>query len=175
MTRAGDVAPSELAHHFAAAVALDGAERAARWALAAAATSRAALAFGEAAVQLRRLRGAVADAGAVLDDQLMVDVLLAEADALARAGSAVDARGLLRMARDVADRCPGADRTARVALAIARLSARFAARRDEIVRELERAMAVLDGTDPALEAQLAATLARELAHSVAKTGPGPDR
>ncbi|MGH3786013.1 MAG: ATP-binding protein [Pseudonocardiaceae bacterium] len=171
MTRAGDVAPSELAHHFTAAVALDGAERAARWSLAAAATNHAALAFGEAAAQLRRLRGAVADAGAVLDDQLMVDVLLAEADALARAGSAVDARGLLRMARDVADRCPDADRTARVALATARLGARFAARRDEIVRELERALAVIDGTDPALEAQLAATLARELAHSVADDRP----
>lgn len=47
----------------------------------------------------------------------------------------------------------------------------MAARRDEIVRELDRALVVLAGTDPALEGQLAATLARELAHSVAGDRP----
>ncbi|MBW3548402.1 MAG: AAA family ATPase [Actinobacteria bacterium] len=171
MMRAGDLAPSELARHFTAAIPLDGTERAARWALAAAAADGAALAFGEAAAHLRRLRAAVADAGAVIEDRQLCDVLVAEADALARNGRTVDARGLLRMARDVADRCGDPARITRAALAVAHLGARFAARRDDIVRELESALAIVAGTDPCLEAQLTAVLARELQHSVPEDRP----
>lgn len=171
LARGGDVAPSELAYHFAAAIPLDGTERASRWALAAAAAESSALAFGEGAAHLRRLRGSVVDAGAVLDDPMLAEVLLAEADALARAGSALDARGLLRMAREVADRCRHPHLIARAALAVARLGARFATRRDETVRELETALASAIDVDVALEAQLTAALARELQHSVPEDRP----
>ena len=171
MTRAGDVAPSELARHFTAAVALDGTERAARWALAAADAEGRALAFGEAAAHLRRLRAAAADAGAAIEDRQLCDVLVAEADALARNGSTTDAKGLLRMAREVADRSGDPTRITRTALASVNLGARFAARRDEIVRELESALAVVAGGDATLEAQLTAALARELQHSVPEDRP----
>ena len=163
--------PSELARHFIAAVALDGPRRAARWAMAAAAADSDALAFREAAAHLRRLRAAVADAAVDMDDDQLFDVLVAEADALARAGSTVDARGLLRAARDVAVRADDPDKTARVALATAHLGARFSSRRDEVVAELEGALAVVAGTDPVREAQLSAALARELQHSVAEDRP----
>jgi hypothetical protein len=169
--RTEPVAPAELARHFIAAIPLDGPERAVRWALQAARAECEALAFTEAAAHLRRLRATLAEAAIGLADDQLVDILVAEADALARAGSTLDARGLLRAARDIADRVNDPDRTARVALATAELGARFASRRDEIVRELDRALAVVADTSPAREAQLTATLARELQHSVAEDRP----
>jgi hypothetical protein len=171
--RTGESIPAELARHFTAAVALDGPERATHWCLEAARADCAALAFGDAAAILRRLRAAIADAGGRLDDARQVDVLLAEADALARAGIPVDARGLLRAARGAAGRCGDPGALARVALASTQLGARFAARRDEVVAQLEdaaRAVAA-NGTMPALEAQVTAALARELQHSVAADRP----
>lgn len=169
--RGGEVAPTELARHFVAAVTLDGPDRAIHWALEAAAASVDSLAFAEAAGQLRRLRAAIADAGVDIDDGRLVDVLLAEADALAREGSVVDARGLLRFARDVADRLGLPAAIARVALATAQLGARFAARRDDIVRELDRALSAVAGVDATWEARLSATLARALQHSVVEDRP----
>jgi len=169
--RGVEVPPSELARHFIAAMPLDGPERAVRWALAAAAADRASLAFEESARHLRRLRHALGATGAAVDDAVMVEVLLAEADVLARAGAPVDARGLLRHAADVADRSGQSESVARVALATARLGARFATRRDEIIRQLDDARLRLAGVDPALEARLTATLARELQHSVAEDRP----
>lgn len=168
--RGDDVGPAELARHFAAAVAADGSERAGRWALAASARERQSLAFKEAAGHLRRWRSAVVDAGVAVDHDLLLDVLLAEADALARAGSVLDARGLLRLARDLAGRTGASDRLAHVALAVADLGAQFSARRDDVVRELEQALASAVAS-PALEARLTATLARELQHSVAVDRP----
>ena len=170
-TRTASVAPAELARHFVAAIPLDGPERAIRWALEAAAADREALAFAEAAGHLRRLRASLAEAAVDVADRELFDILVAEADALARAGSTLDARSLLRAARDVADRIGDPDPTASVALATAELGARFAARRDEIVRELDRALAAVAGTDLAREAQLTAALARELQHSVAEERP----
>lgn len=169
--RGAQVAPADLARHFVAAVALDGPERAVRWALAAAASDGASLAFGEAAGHLRRLRSALVEAAAEIDDRTMVEVLIAEADALARAGAAIDARGLLRHAADVASRAGAPEQLARVALATAQLGARFATRRDDIVRQLDQALAAVAGADDALEARLTATLARELQHSVAEDRP----
>ncbi len=169
--RGGPVAAAEVARHFVAAIGLDGPDRAVHWALRAAAADSAALAFGEAAGQLRRLRAAVAAAAVPVDDRHLVDVLLAEADALARAGHPVDARGLLRHATDLAARAGDPARTARVALAGAQLGARFAVRRDEVVAELDRALAAVAGVDPRWEARLTATLARELQHSVAEDRP----
>jgi hypothetical protein len=167
--RGGQVLPSAPAGHFLAAVSLDGPDRAVRWALRAAAADRAALAFGEAAGHLRRVRAAVADAAVDLDDRTLADVLLAEADALACGSNTDEARDLLRYASEVASRAGDAERIGRVALATAQLGATFAARRDEIVVGLERALAVV--TDVDLEARLTATLARELQHSVAEDRP----
>jgi AAA ATPase domain len=169
--RGGRVAAAELASHFTAALAIDGYQRAAHWALAAAAADRAVLAFDDAGGHLRRLRSAVADAGLVVADEVMVDVLVAEADALARAGSALDARGLLRMAGELATRCEDPRRVAVVALATAQLGSQFSARRDEVIGRLERALEGLEGVDVALEARVMATLARELQHSVAENRP----
>ena len=167
----GEVGLADLARHFAAAVPVDGATRAAKWALEAAAADRRSLAFTEAAAHLRRWRAAVADAGAEVTDGLIVEVLLAEADALARAGSVVAARGLLRTARDVAIRSGAGDALARIALAVTDLGAQFAARRDDVLRELDEALDAVAGVDAVLEARVTAALARELQHSVASERP----
>ena len=171
----GEVSLADLARHFAASVAVDGPGRAARWALAAATHERQSLAFTEAAAHLRRWRAAVADAGVDagvdVDDGQLVEVLLAEADALTRAGSVVDARGLLRVARDVASRSGAADALARIALAATELGAQFASRRDDVVRELEDALGAIEDVDAVLEARVTAALARELQHSVASDRP----
>ena len=169
--RGGDVSAAELARHFRAAILADGPVRAARWALAAARADRESLAFTEAAGHLRRWRAAVADAGLSPGDDLRIDVLMAEADALARAGSPSDARGLLRAARDLAIRAGAPDRLAAVAVAVARLGARFSARRDDVIGELGQALSAVAGADPGLEALVSATLARELQHSVADDRP----
>ncbi|HVF05672.1 MAG TPA: AAA family ATPase [Frankiaceae bacterium] len=169
--RGGEVSAAETARHFTAAVSADGSGRAARWALAAAARDVEALAFTEAVVHLRRWRAAVADAAADVADEDLVAVLLTEADALTRSGAGADARGLLRVARDVAVRARSATWRADVALAVAGLGAVFAARRDESVRELEAALDAVAGVDPAREARVAAALARALQHSVAEDRP----
>jgi hypothetical protein len=165
--------PADVARHFIAAVPVDGGERAARWALAAAAADRASFAFADAAGQLRRWRHAIAEADPDLDDELRLEMLLAEADALARAGTPDDARALLRVARYVATRTGNRARLGEIALAVAQLGAVTFARRDEVIGELEEALAALSGRDTALEAQLAARLARELQHSVVETGLAP--
>ena len=171
MARGGDVSPSELARHFAAAVAVEGPTRAARWALAAAERDRQSFAFAEAAGHLRRWRAAVADAGVAVGEHLLIDALVCEADVLSRAGSAIDARGLLRTAHDIAVRSGDVDRLADVALAVADLGAQFSTRRDEVVRELEEALVALGGVGGAVEARLTAALARELQHSVVEDRP----
>jgi len=163
--------PADIARHFIAAVPIDGPDRAARWALAAATADSAAFAFAEAAGNLRRWRDAVDEAGVRVDDELRLEMLLAEADALARAAMPVEARGLLRIARGLATRTGAWARLGDVALAVAQLGAVFSARRDDVVHELEEAMAAVAGRDTALEARLAARLARELQHSVAGDRP----
>jgi hypothetical protein len=171
VTRGGHASSSELARHFVAAIPVAGADKATHWALAAAADECAALAFVEGADHLRRLRAAVTDAAVDVEDRRLVDVLVAEADARARAGTIIDARGLLRLAADIARRCGDPGRVARVALANAQLGARFAMRRDETIRELDAALAVVRGVDDVWEARLGATLARELQHSVPEDRP----
>jgi AAA ATPase domain len=171
LSRGGEAVASDLAHHFIVAIPIDGPDRAVHWALRAAACDCAALAFAEAAGHLRRLRSAVASAALDLDGAQLVDVLMAEADALACDGRIVDARGLLRHAADVATRAADAGRIAGVALATAELGARFAMRRDEVIRDLERARAMVEGKDVMWEARLTAGLARELQHSVAEDRP----
>lgn len=169
--RGDDVSPAELARHFTAAIPVDGTARAARWALAAAGADREALAFRDAAAHLRRWRAAVAAAPAAAGDRERFDVLVAEADALAIAGALVDARGLVRLASEIAHQAGLPELLARAALAVSDLGARFAARRDDVIHELEQALASVSGTDPVLEARVLATLARELQHSVAADRP----
>ena len=169
--RAGGVAASELAHHFTAAIPVHGADRALRWSLAAAGDDLDALAFAEAAGHLHRLRAALADAAIDLDDGPMVDVLVTEAEALARAGDLVEAGELLRHTGDVAGRAGDSVGTARVVLAVAGLGATFATRRDEVVRGLERALDGVRDLDDVWEARVSATLARELQHSVPEDRP----
>jgi hypothetical protein len=163
--------PADVARHFICGMSIDGAARAARWALSAAGADRAAFSFAEAAGQLKRWRDAVAMAGVAVDDGLQLEMIIAEADALARAGMPTEARELLRVARDVAKRTGAWLRLGEVALAVAQLGAEFSARRDEVVRDLEEALAAGTGRDTRLEARLAARLARELQHSVAADRP----
>jgi DNA-binding CsgD family transcriptional regulator len=165
------VHPADLAHHFTSAVPAGEVSRAARWALAAAATDVESLAFVEAVGHLRRWREAAGGAPVPVDPREHATVLLAEADALARAGMVEDARSRLRSAHTLPDATPLADVRAEVALAVADLGARFAARRDEVIRGLEDALGGVAGVDPDLEARVTARLARELQHSVPADRP----
>jgi DNA-binding CsgD family transcriptional regulator len=165
------VHPADLAHHFTAAVAAGEVSRAARWALAAAAADVESLAFGEAAAHLRRWREAVASSPVPVDLREHTAVLLAEADALARAGMVEEARGRLRSAHDLASSEALADVRGEVALAVADLGARASSRRDDVLQGLEEALAAVAGVEPDLEARLTARLARELQHSVAADRP----
>ncbi|MGZ4792660.1 MAG: ATP-binding protein [Ilumatobacteraceae bacterium] len=165
------VSAAEIARHFTAAIQIDGPARPTRWALAAADTDCRALAFTEAAGHLRRLRAGAAAVGVELPGDSLIDVLLAEADALIRSGSPLDATGLLRVARDVALQCSDVRRVAHVALVATQVGSRFATRRDDVISDLEAALEHLGGADLILEARLTATLARELQHSVAEERP----
>ena len=169
--RGGAVPSAELARHFTAAIQSDGPDRAVQWSLVAANDDCAALAFHEAADHLRRVRSALTEASVELDEGQLIGVLVAEADALSRAGSSLEARGLLRLAADVAARAGDPICMARVALATTQLGATFATRRDEIVRDLDRALDAVRGVDDTWEARLSATLARELQHSVPEDRP----
>jgi hypothetical protein len=186
------VAAADLARHCAAAVPLDGVERAARWARAAATVESARLAFEEAAAHLARARRAIergSDPGggggrrsitASARERgvdrarertsnpggILVDLLLEEADARARGGDPAAARALLDDARQRSAALGDAERLGLVALGVQRLGARFAMPRDAVVEVLESARAALQGTGTPLEAQLVAGLARELHHSV---------
>ena len=96
------VHPADVAHHFTAAVSVGEASRAARWALSAASADVEGLAFVEAAGHLQRWRQALASSPEVIDPRVHTTVLLAEADALARAGLTENARERLRIAERLA-------------------------------------------------------------------------
>jgi len=164
--RTQDVPPSELARHYRAGLPLAPVEAAAAWALRAAEADRASVALAEAAQHLRLLRAAVSQVGAALPVDLLVHLLLVEAELLVRGGRPSDARGLLRVARSAADEAGAPELIARSALAVAAAGSRFSARRDEVVQELETALEVVRDRAPGLEARVAAALARELHHSV---------
>ncbi|QJY47403.1 ATP-binding protein [Pseudonocardia broussonetiae] len=161
--RGAAVVAAELARHCAAAVPLEGGERAVVWARAAALADSARLAYGEAAAHLARARRALDDAGVA--GEVAVDLLVEEAAARARSGER-GARALLDDAWARATALGDPERLGAVALGVQRLGARFAMARDAVVAMLETARAALDGTGSALEAQLTASLARELHHSV---------
>ena len=172
------VEPADLARHCAAAVALDGPGRAIRWARAAADVERARLGFTEAAGHLARARRAIEATDAQAGGPL-VDLLVEEADARARAGDSPAARGLLDDAARRAAALEDAERLGQVALGVQRLGARFAMPHDAVVERLETALRALHGSHTLLEAQLTASLARELTHSIpahrAQAGPLSER
>jgi predicted ATPase len=164
--RGAAVVPADLARHCAAAVPLDGAERAIRWARSAAGAERARLAFTEAGGHLARAHQAIEDSGDSQAGGPLVDLLIEEADARARAGDPTEARRLLDEAARRAQALGDTERLGRVALGVLGLGARFAMPRDDIITLLETALKALHGTRTTLEAQLTASLARELTHSV---------
>jgi hypothetical protein len=169
--RGAAVVAADLARHCAAAVPLNGAERAVRWARSAAHVERSRLAFAEAAAHLARARRAIEDTGDARTGGLLVDLLFEEADDRARAGDSTGARALLDDAKNRAIALGDAQRLGRVALGVQRLGARFAMPRDAVLEMLETARGALHGTGTALEAQLIASLARELHHSVPAQRP----
>ncbi len=161
--RGGQVQAGDLARHHADAVSITGVEPVIRWARLAAAEERQRSAFREAAFQITRARTSAMDAGLAIEPTTLVDLLLAEAADTARAGSPDLARSILHSAASVA---PGPAERADVALAVQRLGAAFAVRRDEIIIQLDQALGGVIGTDRIREARVTAALARELQHSV---------
>ncbi|MEX2533446.1 MAG: AAA family ATPase [Nitriliruptoraceae bacterium] len=175
-TRGGEVPPSDLARHYAKAATSRGAKSAIHWARQAAADERRRSAFTEAAGHLRRARQSVIDAGERIEFDVLVKLLIEEADDRARSGDPDGARLLLASAAKAA---PDSASQADVALAVQRLGAKFAARRDAIISQLERALEAVTGSDLVREARLTAALARELQHSVSgdrvRAGPLSER
>ena len=166
------VHPADIAYHLTAAIPMGRTAHAARWARTAAAADVDALAFAEAAGHLRRWREALARSAEVVDPREHVAVLLAEADALARAGVTEEARDLLRSAQGITETASLTDLRGEVALAVADLGAPASVRRAEVLHGLDAALSAIQGADPDLEARLTARLARELQHSVAADRPG---
>lgn len=160
----GETVPAgDLAHHFGQAMHTLEPDRAVRWAIEAAEEERRRLAFTEAALHLRRVREAAADAGWSIEPMVLVRLLMDEAENQARSGDPDHARSVLARAAEIA---PGAVQQADVALAVQRLGAKFSAPRTEIVSQLESALAAVAGVDLVKEAQVTAALARALQHSV---------
>ncbi|MCV2489202.1 AAA family ATPase [Geodermatophilus sp. YIM 151500] len=164
--RGSAVEPADLALHCAAAVPLDGADRAIRWARSAAAAERTRLAFAEAAAHLARARRAVEDSAVVDAGGALIDLLVEEADARARGGDPTAARALLDDAARRATNLGDAQRSGRVALGVQQLGSRFSMPHDVVAELLETARTALDGTGTLMEAQVTAGLARELTHSL---------
>jgi hypothetical protein len=167
----GSVMAAEVAHHHACSVPAGDADGVLKWAFAAAEADRRRLAFAEAAGHLSRARLALARAGVVLPRQVQVDLLVAEAEALARAGQPDQARELLARARGHAEASGDPARIGAVAFGLQRLGARFAMRRHDLIEPLDAARQAVAGRDLSLEAQLTAAMARELQHSVPNDRP----
>ncbi|HET9050524.1 MAG TPA: AAA family ATPase [Candidatus Dormibacteraeota bacterium] len=165
------VAPQEVSRHLTASVPLATPAACLVWASAAARAEQAALALAEAAAHLTRLREALVDADVAVDGATWVDLLVAEADALARAGQRDTARGLLTLARTRAAGDADPSRLAAVAFGVQRLGARFATPRRDVIDVLDEARRASAGGDVALTARLTAAMARELHHSVPEDRP----
>ena len=143
--RGGQVDPGDLAYHFARAVPTWEADQAFHWAREAALDERRRLAFTEAAGQLRRARDAALDAGRSIAPGILISVLILEADNEARSGDPDSARRLLR---DAAAAAADAVQVADVALAVQRLGAKFATRRNETIAQLDAARQAIAGDRP---------------------------
>ncbi len=161
--RGAHVSPGVLARHFAQAVTATDPGKAIHWAREAARDERRRAAFRESAAHLRRARLAAVDVGWTIAPDLLVRILLEEADGEARSGEPDVARDLLAEAATAAS---SPQQVADVALAVQRLGAKFSAPRGEIIAQLASALAAITGHDVARQARVTAALARELQHSV---------
>lgn len=159
----GAAAAGDVARHLTLSASLGEPDVAIHWAREAAADERRRSGFVEAAAHLRRIRAAIASAGWNLGSEVVVALMMEEADDRARSGDPDQSRELLSQAAAFAET---AEQAAEVALAVQRLGAKFGARRDEVIAQLEEARAGVAGRHPILEAQTTAALARELQHSV---------
>ncbi len=167
----GRAFPAEIARHFTAAMPVGGPAPAMAWALRAAAADAERYAFTEAAAHLRRVGVAAADAGIVLDDGSVAELLAAEANARLRAGDADGARRTIEEAWSHAIASGAVDRIGEVALGWDALGARFAMPRDDLIAVLDSARDRLAGSQTPLEARVTAALARQLQHSVPADRP----
>ena len=163
--RGARVSPGDIARHFAQAGTATDPAKAIHWAREAAQDDRRRAAFGESAAHLRRARLAAVDVGWAIEPDLLVRILIDEADAEARSGEPDTARDLLAEAAAAA---ASPQHDADVALAVQRLGAKFAAPREEIIAQLEFALQSITGNDVARQARVTAALARELQHSVSQ-------
>ncbi len=151
--RGATIAPGDLARHFAHAMTATDPAKAIHWAQEAARDERSRAAFRESAAHLRRARLAAVDVGWTIEPDLLVRMLLEEADGEARSGEPDVARGLLAEAASAAS---APEQRADVALAVQRLGAKFAAPRREIVAQLESAWTAVAGHDVARQARVTA-------------------
>ncbi|WP_336205509.1 ATP-binding protein [Nonomuraea sp. LPB2021202275-12-8] len=163
--------PAEIARHLALAMPQGDIRQVTRWALTAAKADSARLAFAEAAAQAERVLDQAEAAGCPLPADDRVDLLVAAGDARLRAGEAAAARQHLDSAWSIATGLGDPARQGAVALALTGLGARFAMPRTVLVNALDQAYRASEGTATAIEARLAAALARELQHSVPRERP----
>jgi hypothetical protein len=131
----GSVTAAEVAQHYACSAPAGSADGVLKWALAAAEADQRRPAFAEAAGHLTRARLALTQAGIVPPEPERVDLLVAEAQALARAGEPDRARELLVRARGHAEACGDPARIGTVAFGLQHLGARFAMRRYSDTRD----------------------------------------
>ncbi len=161
-----DITVAEIAMHYTKALPATQPEPAVKWSLAAAFEDARSLAFGDAATNLQRLRSALSEAGHEIPTTRKIELLIVEADMLARSGETIDARGLLLHAHGIATQASDNACLAEVVLATVALGARFSMRRDDMIADLESVLANRHGIDNILEAKLTAALTRELQHSI---------
>ena len=131
------------------------------------------LAFTEAAGHLNRARLALARAGVVLPRHVQVDLLVAEAEALARAGEPELARELLVRARGHAEACGDPARIGAVAFGLQRLGARFAMRRYDLIEPLDAARQAVAGATSRSRPSSPPPWPESSSTRSRTTGPGP--
>ena len=148
---------ADLAYHFAAAAPFGGAERAVKYNVQAARAATAALAFDEAAAQLR-----TALALGVEGAEMRAEVFLELGQASHRGGKATDALEAFRAAAEIARSLGDADLLARAAIGYEDACWRPGMAEMGAVEFLEEAAAALGGEDSELRVGLLSGLARAL-------------
>jgi DNA-binding CsgD family transcriptional regulator/tetratricopeptide (TPR) repeat protein len=147
----------DLAHHFAAAAQLGGADRAIDYNLRAARVASAALAYGDAAARLQ----AAVEIG-IADPERRADVLLELGSASHRAGHAAEALTAFGSAAEIARDLGGAVRLARAAVGYEEACWRPGLTNAAAVELLEEALEAVDEDGEDLRIDLLAGLARAL-------------
>ena len=148
---------ADLAHHFAAAAPIGGPERAVEYALLAAGTASAALAYEEAAAHLR-----VALRIGITDDRRRAETLMALGTALFRAGTTLDSLQSFREAAEIARELGDGELLTRAATGFEDACWRPAMHEQGARILLEEADAALSEDDSRLRIALLSGLARTL-------------